>query len=258
MAYSCLYLSGLLLSLTLLIISPAIADIEQESKAQWTEYKNNDGIVGYEHTVQKSKYLESRAETIINAPIEVVLEVLKDIPSYPQWMYNCVEAIQLKQEGELKRVLYIAQDTPLGWPDRDAIIEALTIENLDNGAYIITLRSIDNYPFKHPQKETSEKRQRMIEFRGLWTLQMIDRKQTKVSYSVYTNPGGFAPGFIVNSEIRKVSFMTLKGMITRAKEDKYIAAAAKGEIKKKIEAAINDGKLAFTASSQISETQLSQ
>ncbi|MGD9169776.1 MAG: START domain-containing protein [Candidatus Thiodiazotropha sp.] len=242
----------------MLISFPALANSEQGPKTEWTQYINNDGIIGYEHSVPRSKYLESRAETIINAPIEVLLEVLKDIPSYPQWMHNCLEAILIKQDEELNRVLYIAQDTPFGWPDRDVIIESFTVDNLDNGSYTITLRSIANHPFKHPQNETSKKRQRMLEFSGSWTFQMIERERTRVSYTVHTNPGGFAPRFIVNSEIRKVSFMTLRGMIAKAKEDAYIAAAAKSEIRKKIETAIKNGKLAFTATPQIPETHFRQ
>lgn len=240
-----------LASLAVLVASPALAaDSEQTADGPWKQYKEEDGITGYEHDVQRSKYLETRAETVIDAPIEVLLEVLKDIPSYPQWMHKCKATALLEQEGELKRLLYFAQGVPMGSPDRDAIIEAITVEDWNKGTSVTSLHSIDNHPYQHPKKENDRERQRMIEFSGKWDLQMIDRKRTKVIYTAYTNPGGFAPKFVVDGVIRKVSFRSLKGMIPKAKEQKYIEAAEKGEIKKKIETAIQKGSLVFAASSQ--------
>lgn len=246
----CAGLVGLLVSIAVLLASPAMADSVKSADGQWKEYKNEDGIIGYERDVQRSKYLETRAETVIDEPIEVLLEVLKDIPSYPQWMHKCKETALLEQEGELKRVLYFAQGVPMGSPDRDAVIEAVTVEDWDKGTCVTTLHSIDNHPYQHPKKENARERQRMIEFSGIWDLQMIDRNRTKVIYTAYTNPGGFAPKFVVDGVIRKVSFLSLKSMIPMAKEQKYIEAAEKSETKKKIEAAIKKGSLVFAASTQ--------
>lgn len=233
-----LYCIGLVGLLILLMVLPAMASGTKNSDGQWKQYKSEDGIIGYERSVQRSKYLETRAETVIDAPIEVLLEVLKDIPAYPQWMHKCKEAIPLEQEGELKRVLYFAQGVPLGSPDRDAVIEAITVENLDKGSCVTTLHSIENHSFQRPQKKNGRKRQWMIEFSGIWDLQLIDRNRTKVIYTAYTNPGGFAPKMVVDGVIRKVSFQSLQGMIPMAKEQKYIEAAAKGDIKKRVDAAV--------------------
>ena len=246
-------LVGLLVLLAVLVASPAKPDNEKNADGQWQQYKNEDGIIGYERGVQRSKYVETRAETVIDAPIEVLLEVLKDIPAYPQWMYKCKEAIPLEQEGELKRVLYFAQGVPWGSPDRDAVIEAITARDWDKGANVTTLHSIDNHPYQHPKTEHDRNRRRMIEFSGIWDLQMVDRNLTKVTYTAYTNPGGFSPKFIVDGVIRKVSFRSLKGLIPKAKEQKYIEAAEKSETKKEIDTAIEKGRLVFAASSQSTE-----
>jgi hypothetical protein len=173
-------------------------------------------------------------------------------------MYQCKTALPLKQEGELKRVLYFAQGVPLGSPDRDAVIEATMVENLDKGAYVTTLLSIDHHPYQHPKMEGGKKRQRMIEFSGKWDIRMIDRNRTKVIYTAYTNPGGFAPRFIVNRVIRNVSFRSLKGMISKVKEQKYIEAGEKSLTKKKIEAAINKGRLVFAPLTQNTGVALPQ
>jgi hypothetical protein len=239
--FFCFGLAALLVFLAVPTYSSAIAG-EKTADGQWVQYKNKDGIIGYERQVQRSKYLETRAETIIDAPIEVLLEVLKDIPAYTQWMHKCKEAIPLKQEGELKRMLYFAQGVPLGSPDRDAVIKAVTVEDYDKATSVTTLQSIDHYAGQLPKMENGKKRQRMIEFSGKWELQMIDPGRTKVVYTAYTNPGGYAPKFIVNGVIRKVSFRSLKRMIPMAKKQKYIDAATNGHYKKNMEAAMKKGK----------------
>jgi hypothetical protein len=241
---------GVLVSIAAIWASSVMADSEKSTDALWKQYRSEDGIMGYEREVQRSKYLETRADAVVDEPIEVLLEVLKDIPSYPQWMHKCKETALLEQDGGLKRVLYFAQGVPLGSPDRDAVIEALTFEDWEKGASVTTLQSIDNHPYRHPKKKNQRERRRMIEFSGTWDLQMVDRHRTKVIYMAYTNPGGFAPKVFVDGVIRKVSFRSLQGMILKAKERKYIEAAEKGETKKIIEAAIKKGSLVFPASSQ--------
>lgn len=243
-------LIGPLFALAVLIALPVKADNEKNANGQWKQYKNEDGIMGFERDVKRSKYIETRAETVIDAPIEVLLEVLKDINSYPQWMYDCKDAILLKQKGELKRVLYFAQGVPFGSPDRDSVIEAVTAEDFDKGVFVTNLRNIDHHPYQQIINEHGKKRRRMIEFSGKWDLQMIDRNRTKVSNTIYTNPGGFAPAFIVNRVTRKVGFRSLKSLISKAKEQKYIDAAEKGRTKMKIDTAIKKGRLVFAVSSK--------
>jgi hypothetical protein len=189
-----------------------------EADGRWRQYKKEDGIIGYERNVEGSKYLETRAETVVDSPIEVLVGVLKDVPSYPLWMYRCIEATPLVQDGEWRRVLYFAQSVPFGSPDRDVVIEAITIAELDKGSYIAMLRSIDNHPYQASSGQNENTRQRMVELHGTWNLKTVDRNRTEVIYTIYTDPGGFAPGFLGNYVIRRVSFQSLKGLISLAKE----------------------------------------
>lgn len=216
-----------------LIVASTPADSIQNPAAPWEEYRNENGIIGFERKFHNSKYLETRAETIIDTPIEVILEILEDITSYPRWMYNCKEAILLELNGDSSRVLYLVQEAPLGSPDRDVVITANSSADWNKGTYTISLQSNDKY--QYPKVEVDEKRQRMTEFKGTWELKIIDRNHTKVIYTAFSDPGGFAPGFIVNSMIRKVSFLTLKGMIPMASKDRYIKSSKRSNVKNLVE-----------------------
>ncbi len=63
----------------------------------WEEIYNHDGITGYERSILGEAIKEFKATAYINAGIEVISEVLKDIPSYPFWMAMCGEAKLLEK-----------------------------------------------------------------------------------------------------------------------------------------------------------------
>lgn len=223
------------LTLATLYTSVALCEDVDSSNASWDPYRKEYGITGYERKQDLVKYIETRAETLIDAPAEIILEVLKDVPSYPKWMYKCKEAIELKANADESRMIYIAQGSPLGSPERDVILETKNEVDWDLGRYVITINATTNHSFQHPDAEKRDNRVRMIDFRGKWEFLLVDRTHTRVTYTIYTDPGGFAPGFIVNDMMRDVSFLSLKGLSSMVKDSRYIEAASSSQAKQLIE-----------------------
>ncbi len=211
----------------------------------WKKREERNGIVGFERKVEGSKYLQTKAETTIHAPMDVLLEVLMDIPSFPQWMHKCKESVPLEKKGDYYRVLYFLQGVPLGSPDRDAVITANTEVDFNAGTSVTTLESIDNHPYK-PEKADSN-RQRMDKFSGKFELKMVDRNHTWVRFTAFTDPGGFAPAMVVKGVIRKVTFNTVQDWSRMAKDPVYLKKADEGIVKPRIEKAISEGHLKFAA-----------
>ncbi|MDD5712701.1 MAG: hypothetical protein PHY31_08090, partial [Smithellaceae bacterium] len=80
------YLFVLVALLTLLCFAfPATADVT------WKLTGNKDGIQYYAGDVPGTPFQQFKGTAVINAPIEVVGEVIRDVPSYTQWMYECTE-----------------------------------------------------------------------------------------------------------------------------------------------------------------------
>ena len=236
----------LLFMVYVLIVLPGspVMSAANGSEKEWKLYRQENGIKGFERRVEKSKFLETRAETLIEAPLEVILEILMDVPAFPKWMHGCAETILIEQKDILTRIIYFVQETP--WPakDQDAIIRADTILNLKRGLSIIGMKSIKNYSYN----DFGKGRKRMIEFSGEFDLCMLDRKRTFVVYSAYSHPSGFAPKGIADRIIRNVSFNTIRNLIIKSKEDTYIRMAAQGPAKKEIEKAIKEGRLKYKPS----------
>ncbi|MDA8139187.1 MAG: START domain-containing protein [Desulfobacteraceae bacterium] len=221
--------------LVLFMAAPALA----AGKISWKKWREADGIVGYEHSVADSKYQETKAVTVIDAPMGVLLEVLMDIPNFPKWMYQCKQATLLDKTDEFHRVLYYDQNIPvIGQPDRWAIIESITTYDLSKGSCTTTLNSIDR-PYAKANGV------RMNKFSGTFELTMLSRDKTQVSYTAFSDPAGFAPAFIANWIIRRVSFDTVQAWRQMAKDPHYIQAAQKGIPRSIIEKAIADGTLKY-------------
>ncbi len=213
---------------------------------EWKMYKEEGGIKGYEREVKDSKFIETRADILIEAPLEVVLEVLMDVPAFPTWMYGCTQSTLLEKKDQLNRILYFVQDVP--WPAKNqaAVIQAVTSLDVDNGGSITDLKSIAEYPYEEKDSGIA----RMIEFRGRFDLRMLDRNRTSVIYTAFSHPSGFAPKGIAKRIIRNVSFETIQKLTAKTKEKAYAERAEIGPAKKEIEKAIKEGRLKYTAALQ--------
>jgi len=215
-----------------LVTAPAVC-----ADGEWQQWKEEKGIIGYERSVEGSKYLETKAETEIDAPMEVLLEVLMDIPNFPKWMHDCKEATVLEKENDFHRVLYFNQNVPaIGQSDRWAVIDSKTSYEHPDGSCTTTLQSIDR-----PYQRADGKGLRMNKYTGTFELKMLSRGKTWVRYTAYSDPAGFAPAFVAKSTIRKVTFNGVDNWARMAKDPHCIKAAETGVAKPIIEKAIADG-----------------
>jgi hypothetical protein len=102
------------------------------AEEQWKLAKDADGIKVYTRPVPGSAANEFKGIADIDAPLEVIIEIFKDIPSYPQWYGLCKEIKLLKHDSENHRVIYFVLKTTGPVKDRDFILD--TVENHDRQA----------------------------------------------------------------------------------------------------------------------------
>jgi hypothetical protein len=201
------------ISLCLLFLTTNALGIENNSEEfNWKIYRNENNIIGFERSLPDAKFIETKSEATLNYPIERLLDVLNNPNSYNQWMYRCTEAHLLEQNNDHSRVLYFVQSAPLGSSDRQVILQTNTHTETE-GTIKTTVKSIAKEEQSLPPYINDDNRVWMVNYQGEWRLSSVDSDHTKVSYTAHTHPGGFSPAFIVNSEIRNVTFNTIQGMI---------------------------------------------
>lgn len=191
-----------------------------QAEEQWKLAKDADGIKVYTRPVPGSAANEFKGVTDVDAPMEVIVEVFKDIPSYTQWYGFCKEIKLIKQDSETHRVIYFVLKTMGPVKDRDFIVD--TVENFDRqaGKDTITLNAV-----KEDLVPRKGKYVRMTDVSGSYIMTRIDQDRTHVVYTVKADPAGYIPAFVSNIMQKDQPFLTLKGLREMVKKDEYYQKA---------------------------------
>lgn len=215
----------LIIVISILFTFPANAD------NAWNLVKDADGIKIYNRKVDGSDIDEFKAESIINAPVEVLFEVMKDIPSGPQWMANCIESRLVKTIIEFaysddgfygRNLIYNAIAAPFPVSNRDMVVESTV-----KGSYKLKSITIKYKAVNDNAVPLREGYVRINELAGSWFLQSIDENHTQVIYQVKQNPGGSLPVYVINKVNKDIPFKTISGLKKMVMKEEYIESAKK-------------------------------
>ena len=187
------------------------------SAAEWKLVKEKDGIKIYNRPVEGFPVDEFKGIAVIDAPMEVIIEVLHDVPAGTEWMKDCKEARIIKEIDDLVKYLYVHQDAP--WPvsDRDAVVKSEGKLSFKKG-----IAKFDAKGVKEPMVPIKKKCVRMTVLDGGWTLKRIAPDKTEAIYQVRADPAGSIPKFLVNFFSKDIPYHTIMGMRKMVKKEKYI------------------------------------
>ncbi len=207
----------LLLVVLALSILTGVGYAEPDS---WSMAMEKKGITVYSRPLPDSELMEFKAVCVFDVGMEVLRSVLRDIPSYPQWMSNCRETSVLTTYDEDNYLIYYVQSLP--WPiaNRDVVLKASTSVCLDKGFVSVVLQSVNDSPIV-----IDETRVRMDNFTGGLLLEFVDEKHTRVTFTIKADPAGSLPSKGVNAGTLNVPYRTLVGMKKMTKKKKYIQTA---------------------------------
>ena len=202
--------------LSLLVTMPAVAT----AASDWKLAIQKDGIEISTRPVKGSDLDEFMGTADIDASIDVVYAVIKDIPAATQWMADCKESREIRKIDANTSVQLNVTKAP--WPvwDREAL--CIVYEKKDEKTGKITF---DFHQTNDPSVPVGKGNVRMPEISGQWVLIPINRDLTKVIYTAKSNPGGSIPKAIANLKSKEIPYNTLLGLRMMVKKDKYKKAA---------------------------------
>ena len=192
----------------------------------WKLAKDAEGIKVFTRSVPGSAADEFKGIAEIDAPIEVIVEVFKDIPSFTQWYGFCKEIKLLKHDSENHRVMYFVLKTMGPVKDRDLVMEAFDKFDKQAGTNTIAISAL-----KEELVPIQDKYVRMTDLNATYSMNRIDQDRTHVVYTVKADPAGYIPAFISNIIQKDQPFLTLKGLREMVKKDVYYQKA--GIVRKK-------------------------
>lgn len=203
---------------------------------EWELVHIKDGIETYRMRHKGTDVQTFRGVAFVDAKIEVVGEVFRDIESYPQWMYKFKDTKVLKEIDRNTFVVWSGVKTPFPYKNRDLVIENETIYNFDNGTAVLKFWKAKEY--KYPDQKGYF---RLPLLEGAYLLEYFGRDKTRVSYQYRSDPGGNIPLVIANEiEIKNFPYHTLKALQKEVKKQKYIDGGRKSPEYDLIEKMLDD------------------
>jgi hypothetical protein len=171
--------------------------------------------------------------------MEIIATLIRDIANYPEWMEDCKETKILKFEDDENDVsiFWFRQHITL-FTDRDVILKTKGQNNIEKGQYFISGVQTDEMHYNSGKGYV-----RMPSLNSLFTLDWIDRENTKVTLLIDPDLGKGVPSSIANSLIKKNPYKSLKKMMKEVKKTKYIDSAKTSKYNKLVEDAIKAGFL---------------
>ncbi len=182
----------------------------------WTLAKEGEGIEVYTRPVQGMDAKEFMGITEVDAPMEVVLEVFRDIPSFPEWYGFCRDIEVLEDYSESHKLVYFVLATQWPTKDRDMVIDAVIDVDRAGGESVITMKALEEEVVPRVRKYV-----RMTCMVGQSTLTEVSGGKTRVVYRVRSDPGGYIPSALSNLLAKDQPYLTLKGLKEMVKDEVY-------------------------------------
>ncbi len=195
------FLLILFASISLLILSSYT--IHQETP--WVKEVDKKGIVVYTRNIPASSIKEFKAQTTIKAPLSKIVTLLKDIKSYPQWIYATEGSYLIQRKSDTEFIYYSKIKLPKPVEDRDLIAHMKVVELTDKKC-LIKSSSLPKFIAEKPSIV------RVKEFKGSWELTSISNNETLVVMQSHTDPAGTIPPWLINSMLMAGPFETLEKM----------------------------------------------
>jgi hypothetical protein len=197
---------------------------------EWTKVKDSSDIKLYEREVRNTDLEEYIAVTSIDAKMEVIGEVLRDVPQYSKWIPDCSSARIVKKYNRNTFVIYMVLKPPI-ISDRDIVLKNETVYDYKNGCALISFSCTNEVKIPSENEYT-----RITVMKGIFELEYLGRNKTKIMYKLKVDPAGYVPKVIAYSVMKDYPFSTLKRLKKMITDSKYSAAAKGSEEERQINA----------------------
>ncbi len=187
----------------------------------WKKIKDSGGVKLYERAVAGTDLMEYMAVGPIDEKMEVIGEVLRDVPSFNKWLTDCYGAQIEKKYDRNSFLMYMVLKPPV-IEERDIILKNKTMYDYDGGKALITFNCTDEIKIPLEKKRT-----RVTIMDGSFAMEYLGRNKTKFIYKLKVDPAGSIPKRVAYGVMKTYPYDSLKSLKKMMSNKKY-AAAAKG------------------------------
>jgi START domain len=184
------------------------------AQADWKLKLNNDGIRIYARTFPESKIKALKVECSVEATLSQMAAILLDIKSQDEWFYHTKSVVLLKiSPSELYYYAEVA--FPFPYNNRDFVEHIKLVQNPLTRIIVMEVENVSNYI---PQKQGIV---RVLHSNCKWIITPVGNKVTSLEFSLFADPGGSIPIWLINIFSVYGPFETFKKLKTQLKKPEY-------------------------------------
>ncbi len=198
--------------------------------SDWKEVKNRKGIKLDARKLDNSPIKEFRSQCLIDVPIEVAYECLKDSSAYTNWMAHCSEMRIVNIVDEYNFTFYQVLNLPPPFRDRDSVTTFHHHTDWNNGKILISMsggKVTKDAPYNMYETTEKYKRLRIPTVNCSFVLERITPEKTKMAYQVHIVAGVAIPAWLINFMGVSHPYNTLNGFRKEVKKEMYYKRAEK-------------------------------
>ncbi len=176
--------------------------------APFTKVDEIDGVTIESRPVASSSFVELRFTVTAPKTVDALCDAAFGTGEFDADEPN-LKTRRIISQGENERVTYDQIEAPVV-SNRDYAVRAVRLREPPNcrmtfeAANDAAPKAIDGWV-------------RVVKLKGYWLFEPTDEAHTRVTYVVFTDPGGSVPAFLVEGSRRKFGVKWVKHVITRAK-----------------------------------------
>jgi hypothetical protein len=186
------YISVTLYKLFVALFVLTVVTNSASAQTDWKLSSNKEGIKVYTSLVPGSKIKAIKVVSTLDATPSELVAMVMDIKNSPQWVYHTKSAVLVKQISPSE--LYYYSEVNLPWPvaNRDFVAHLTATQDPDTKVVTIAGPVVQGLV---PEKKGIV---RIAHSNGRWTITPTGNGQIDVEYSIFVDPGGDLPSWLVN------------------------------------------------------------
>ena len=178
-----------------------------KADSSWKQISDSNRVVVHSKELSNSPVVAFRGETIIDAPIAKVANVLMDSTRKTEWVHKIVEAKDVRTMSPYERIEY--NHTSSGFflvKDRDFVFHAKAVMDKAKQQVVFNLNSVTDelMPEKGPVRGSIDD--------SRYILTRLGPNQTHLVVEIHADPKGGVPKWLVNLFQKSWPEKTLNGI----------------------------------------------
>lgn len=191
----------------------------------WTQIAEEGGFVIQAQTPVGGRRPVYRAQGILMAPIEQILEVLYDNATASEWMPDLSRQEVVDQRSAFERITRSVYAVPFPFADRELVLHSRLFLDRSRAELVADAASID-----HPQAPVVRGRVRAHMVCSRTRLRPLGPNRTAIDFLMLVDPRGHLPDFLAAFGLRLAPLKFVKALEIRAQTAGYPLRPAYREV----------------------------